>query len=342
MAIGSFRDRPSAALFVITLIGGLIVGCEKTILNVIPPSDLQIHLVGQDLPANSVTLLEKEEQAFEARLTGPDGEPLSGRTVTWSTDDPTVASLTSSGVLMGLAPGSTVARAQVENLRAAVPVTVLQGPTIELSSQLLQLQGPSGGETPLEIGVFVENAGNGSLSGLSASVQTDGPAGEDWLVASLQSGDAPTILLVQVLLENLVPGSYRGQVMVTGPTALNGSQAVQVELEVGEPLPIIDLSPTSVLLVAPAGAFQPAIQEVAVENVGGGTLDGLGVGVTYVSGGEEGWLSTMFVDSGAPTTFDISALARFLAPGTYIADVLVTAASAPSASATVRVTFTVQ
>ena len=130
--------------------------------------------------------------------------------------------------------------------------------------------------------------------------------------------------------------------MVTGPTALNGSQAVQVELEVGEPLPIIDLSPTSVLLVAPAGAFQPAIQEVAVENVGGGTLDGLGVGVTYVSGGEEGWLSTMFVDSSAPTTFDISALARFLAPGTYIADVLVTAASAPSASATVRVTFTVQ
>jgi hypothetical protein len=238
-------------------------------------------------------------------------------------------------------PGLTVVRAEAEGLRASVAVAVLQGPTIALSAQLLQLAGPSG-EPPLEVVVEVGNVGNGSLSGLVASVQTDVGGGEGWLVSALQGEAAPTTLSIQVLLEDLSPGLYTGRVAVADPAASNSPQTIEVEVSVEDPLPRIDLSPTVAFLSAASGTVQPAILDVSVDNGGGGVLEGLMTSVTYVSGGSPGWLSTSFAGAQVPTTLEISANGRFLAPGTYVADVLVTATSAPAAAATVRVTFTVR
>ena len=303
------------ALLVGSLSAGLVAACKKTIVNVIPLAGLEICVEMSPCPASQVTLLEREEQDLEARLTGPDGEPLSGRPVTWTSADPGVASVSSTGTLTGVSAGVTFARAQVESLQASLPVTVLKGPTIALSSQLLQLQGTSG-EAPIEIAVLVENSGNGTLSGLFASVESEGSESEEWLVASLQSTGAPTILLVQAFLSNLNAGTYRGTVTITDPSALNSPQTVEVELQVETG---VALSPSAVLLVAPSGAFQPATQDVAVEPVGGGVLAGLTASVSYVSGGAEGWLSTSFANAQAPTTLELSGSARFLVPGTYVA-----------------------
>ena len=341
--MGCVPGRVFLALLVSSVAGGLIAGCEKTLVNVIPLVGLQIALTSDGclVAPGQVTLLEAEEENLEACLTGPGGEPLTGRPVTWRSDNSDVALVTPTGTLRGVSPGVTAARVAVENLQASIPVTVLQGRTISLSPELLQLQGPSG-EAPLEAQVQVENAGNGTLSGLSASVEIEGGEATDWLIASLQGTSAPTTLLVQVLLADLSPSFYRGTVRVADPLALNSPQTVEVEVQVGEPLPKIGLDLTAVQFVAPSGAFQPAIQEVSVENVGGGVLGGLAANVTYLSGGAVGWLSVVFAAGEAPTTLELSANARFLAPGTYVADVEVTSTTAPGASGTVRVTFAVQ
>ncbi len=315
--------------------GSWIAGCETTLVSVIPPASLRI------LP-DQVTVLEGEEEIVEADLRGPAGEPLSGRTVVWRSDNPDVASVTPSGIVRGEREGLTIVRAQVESLQASVPIIVLKGPTIALSAGVLKLEGPSREETPLEIAVLVENAGNGAISALSAFVQFEGDSGQDWLNATLQGTSAPTTLLVQAFLADLAPGDYRATVRVSDPSALNSPQLLEVELRVGEPLPEIGLSPTVVALGAAAGTFQPATEDVAVQNTGGGVLDGLVANVTYLSGGAAGWLSAAFADEEAPTTMELSASARFLAPGTYVAEVEVTSTSVPSTRGTVRVTFTVQ
>ena len=260
------------ALLVITLSAVVFVGCEKTIVNVIPLANVQVCPPAEGaVPCpEQVTLLEEESVSLEARLTGPDGEVLSGRQVTWRTDEPGVATINSTGTLQAVSPGATFAHAQVETLAAAMPVMVLKGPTIALSSQLLQLQGPSGEETPLEIVILVENSGNGDLPGLSVSVAMDGGEEEDWLAATLQSDTAPTTLIVQAFLQDLESGLYGGTLTIVGPTALNSPQTVRVELQVGDELPKIQLDPPAVQFVAPSGAFQPAIQDVSVEDIGGG------------------------------------------------------------------------
>lgn len=341
---GHSLGRVFLTLFAPLTLTALAMGCESRLISVIPPSNLQICAASTSPcppPPSQVTLLEGEEEALRARLTGPDGELLSGRPVSWSSDDLGVAAVTPQGLLRGVLPGLTVVRAEAEGLRASVAVAVLQGPTIALSAQLLQLAGPSG-EPPLEVVVEVGNVGNGSLSGLVASVQTDVGGGEGWLVSALQGEAAPTTLSIQVLLEDLSPGLYTGRVAVADPAASNSPQTIEVEVSVEDPLPRIDLSPTVAFLSAASGTVQPAILDVSVDNGGGGVLEGLMTSVTYVSGGSPGWLSTSFAGAQVPTTLEISANGRFLAPGTYVADVLVTATSAPAAAATVRVTFTVR
>ena len=292
-----------------------------------------------------MTLLEGAEETLSARLLGPNGELLSGRPVSWSSDSPGVADVTPTGTLRGVSPGMTVVPAQVAGLSASTAVVVLQGPTIALSSQLLQLGGPSG-EAPLEQVIDVDKSGNGSLVGLGVSVEIDNGGAGAWLVATLESASPPinvaAQVIVQVILEDLLPGFYTGRVIVRDPAALNSSQTIEIELSVGEPLPRIDLRPTVSFLSAASGTVQPATQDVSVENGGGGVLDGLMTDITYISGGLEGWLTASFTGAQAPTTLEIVANGRFLPPGTYVANIEVTATSVPGAGTTVRVTFTVQ
>lgn len=317
----------------------MLGGCETTLITPIPPTDLAICLGFPDCPGQTL-LLEGETLQLEARLTGPEGQVLAGRPVTWTSSDPSVATVASDGAVAGVGEGAAVVRAEAAGLSASIGLTVLKGPTLLLETALLQLQGPSG-EPPLQVPVEIENAGNGTLSGLTASVETDG-ATTGWLVATLESSTAPTSVLVEVILAELPSGSYSGRVTIEGENAVNGPQTVEVAVEVGEPLPKINLNPTAASLGAAAGTVQPATQDVEVENTGGGVLDGLSAAVTYVSGGAGGWVTTSFIAPQAPTTLEIQASARFLAPGTYVADIEVTATSAPGTAATVRVTFTVQ
>jgi hypothetical protein len=129
-------------------------------------------------------------------------------------------------------------------------------------------------------------------------------------------------------------------VRVSDPLARNSPQAAEVTVQVGEALPVMRFDPAAVQFAAPPGTREPASQEVTVENVGGGTLQGLDAEIRYVEG-PSGWLTVDFAGPSAPTTMTLEASAEFLQEGTYRADVDVTATSAPGITGTIQVTFVV-
>jgi hypothetical protein len=59
-----------------------------------------------------------------ARAYDSNGQEITGRTATWSIDDPGIASISSSGVVTGQSLGSTTARATIDGVSGAGTVTV--------------------------------------------------------------------------------------------------------------------------------------------------------------------------------------------------------------------------
>ena len=310
------------------------VGCEDISVNVIPAAGLQLS------PA-SASVAEGEQLPLSATPVGPAGEPLAGRTVVWSSDDISVASVTPSGVLRGESAGVTTVRARVDDIETSVPVTVVRGPTIGLPGTRIEWEGFAGQASPLVEEFALVNDGAGSLTGLEVQVSRGGPETEEWLSAILGSGTAPTTLQVRAVLANLTPGTYKGTVSVGSDMARNSPRTLEVLVTVLEPLPAVGIGASFVSFVAPPGAREPASQSVPVVNLGGGILEPLFVSITYLSGAG-GWLSASLADSTAPTDLTIEASALQLGLGTYRAQVEVSSSSAPGASATLEVEFRVE
>lgn len=113
-----------------------------------------------------------------ASMFAADGSPLSGRVPTWSSSSPAVASVSSTGLVTGLALGTTVVTATIEGRSASVTVNVVPlgdpvpsitpptaaifaGQSLQLSAQLLDAGGNPVAAT------FVWSTGNASVAGVS-------------------------------------------------------------------------------------------------------------------------------------------------------------------------------
>lgn len=70
------------------------------------------------LPGTTIQLTLAAEDAW--------GGPIDGRPVLWATDDPSVATVSSPGLLTGVRPGSATVTATVSKKTAAVPVLVIE------------------------------------------------------------------------------------------------------------------------------------------------------------------------------------------------------------------------
>lgn len=126
-----FQCRASLLLLIVTL----LQACEKTLVT---PVDIdQVEVV-----PSGITLLEGERETFSAILKETSGEALSGAPVTWTVDDPEVASVTSDGVVEALTAGSTLLRASLGDVSGTAALRVLrldqeQGPACEIRSNFI-------------------------------------------------------------------------------------------------------------------------------------------------------------------------------------------------------------
>ena len=156
--------------------------------------------------------------------------------------------LTLTAVTSGLSVGSYRALvwlagvAENSPLRVPVNLTVTENePIIELTPSSLTMEGVQGRPPSGPAMVQVTNAENGSLTGLSTSVWYVGSAA-GWLSAALASSTAPTEVSVFTDARALPPGTYRGEVRVASPGAVNDPEAISVTFVVAPAPEVADLS----------------------------------------------------------------------------------------------------
>jgi hypothetical protein len=139
----------------------------------------------------------------------------------------------------GMAAGSYHARVELASSRAAnSPVVVEVVLTVIAASAAIGLDAASvtfsavaGGPDPSPRTVAVSNAGGGSLSGLTATIEyTTSPGG--WLSASLGSTVAPTTLTLRASTGTLPSGTHTARVLVSASGAGNSPQQVAVTFTV--------------------------------------------------------------------------------------------------------------
>ncbi|MEX1258280.1 MAG: invasin domain 3-containing protein, partial [Gemmatimonadota bacterium] len=272
-------------------------------------------------------------------LRGPNGVTLSGRSVTWISDDPNRASVDQDGMVTAESPGPVTIRATADGVAGTASITVSPLATIVLSrSDITFATVIGGGPTASEI-VQVTNGGQGILSGLELEIAYQAGSAEQWLEAILAGASAPTNLNLRALPAGVPAGTHRATVEVRSAVSGNSPQTIQVTLEVGAQPPGIQLDRFFVRFESDAGEVAPAPEAVQVTNSGNGVLSGIATEISYEVGQPTDWLQASVNPPTAPTQIILTADPAALVPGTFDAVVRVTAASAPGASTTIAVRF---
>ena len=326
--------RPGLAPWIASLLAvSTSVGCESRKV-------ITVEVESVELTPSSITVPEGESRGAQAIARESGGRIVTGRAVTWSTEHPGIATVDDEGTVSGLVEGETTLEATVEGVVGTASVSVIPGPSIELSESGVTLSavegGTSGGRT-----VGVSNGGNGQISGLSTRVSySEGePAG--WLTAGLDRTTVPATLSISASAAALDVGTYGARVAVESPVGGGIAAELEVQLEVAPAPPSIALDIDEVAFGAVQGGQLPAVQAIVVTNGGGGILSGLAVAIEYAEGEPGDWLQADLALPLAPTVLSLRAFPGPLTAGTYHATVRLTSSEASNSPRTVPVEFQV-
>ena len=139
---------------------------------------------------------------LQASARDATGALLSGRAVVWSSSGPGVASVTATGLVTALTPGTTTVMATVEGISGTLPLTVTPSPVASLSVN-------AGGSTSLAIGQTVQliadarDARGNALTGRTVTWSSSAPnvasVSNSGLVTAVAAGRANVIASVETL-----------------------------------------------------------------------------------------------------------------------------------------------
>ena len=212
-------------------------------------------------------------------------------------------------------------------------------PEISLGRTSLAFSAISAGLPPPSRIVRVDNGGSGNLVGLSAQVTYSVGQPTNWLLATLSSDGAPSLLGVDIVWTALPAGAYEATIQVA--SSLSGVEPGAVAVSyIVDPSPALELVPASVSFTGPPGSGALS-QPVEVRNSGGGTAEGLQAVIDYASGQPTGWLTIFLSAADTPTMIFLTARTGTLASGTYTATVRVASSNASNSPASFIVTLTV-
>jgi hypothetical protein len=261
------------------------------------------------------------------------------------------ATLTLTAATSSLAAGTYTADVEVtaagaDNSPQTVTVTVEIGappPGIEVEPLDLVLTATAGAGDPNPVNLTVRNSGSGSVTGLAASVRYPGAQAGTWLTATIAPSTAPATLRIQPHTSGLAVGVHTAFIDVSAPGVANSPVTITVTLNLNPAVvaPGIALTPTTLSFNAMAGGADPAAKSASVNNTGGGTLDDLGVSVSYAAGQPTGWLNAALTATTAPATLDVQPVTGSLPAGTYNATIDVASSAAANSPQSIDVTFTV-
>ena len=245
-------------------------------------------------------------------------------------------------VLSGLPSGAyngsiTISAPSASNPTTTVPVTlnISTAPFVNVTPASLSFTIQPGGSLPQVQNLNVA----GTMQNIPFTVVPTVSGGANWLsVAPAGGGSTPATVAVSVNAnaQNLLPGTYNGQVAVSAPNSANPSIVIPVTLTVSN-TPSLIASPASLFFSYQTGRANPQIQTVTVSS--SGIPAQFNVTAATAKGGQ--WLQASPSTAITPWVLSVSANPAGLAADTYTGTITLTPASSGSAPVTVGVTLTV-
>lgn len=206
----------------------LAAGCEDVVVAPAAVSTIQV------VPAD-VQVSVGGDTELSADLQDEAGRSLSGHQVTWTSDDPAVATVNATGRVTGAGSGTTTIRARVGGVEGSATARVLAAPVISLDRSSVGFTGDEGAGAPPPVNVGITNEGEAPLTGLQAAVSYSGGT-SGWLSATVAGTAAPSSLTLAVTLSGLEAGEYRADVTVSSSSTQAEPVVLPVLLEVREVL----------------------------------------------------------------------------------------------------------
>ncbi|HEY5413409.1 MAG TPA: Ig-like domain-containing protein [Gemmatimonadaceae bacterium] len=232
-----------------------------------------------------------ETVQLNVSVQGPNNQELTGRTVTWSSGAPSVASVSPTGVVSGLAPGTAIIFANVEGVLGSATVTVKQVPvgSVVVSPQTASV--PVGGAVQLSASVRDASGAElqGRLVGWTSSDETIAVVSSEGRVSGIKIGTAT------------ITASSEGK---SGTATVTVTAAAVASVNVTPPTASITVGQTTTLTAQPLDANGNALTGRAVawasSNAGVATVSDAGV-VTGVAPGDATITATSEGKSGTAT-----------------------------------------
>lgn len=332
---------PTPAIPGLLLAGALALaaGCEDAVgptggvssVAFTPAAPTQL-VVGQEVVLNPVPL-------------GRDGRELDLACITeFSSANPAVATVTPSGVLIAVAPGTTEVTVRLNTVPTSFTLAVVAAPGgggdgLQLSAGDVDFDAVQGGDDPDPAAVEISGIG-GVVHGLDFHITYTSQA-EGWLQGALDATATPAAVMLTPSIDGLGVGTHTALVSVTGHGV--DPEIVNVTLTLGEGPggpggPSLALSLTDVEFQADVGGADPDPVEAQVTSSGEG-IDDLAIAIGHDDGEPTGWLAAVLMGATTPAIVELSATVGDLADGTYHATLTVSGDGAEPATA--RITFVV-
>jgi hypothetical protein len=211
----------------VLVVGVVLIGsCRETVVMPVEVATVQI------VPDRPTAVVGGTVQLV-AELRDDSGRPVTGHSITWTSEDQGVATVDPTGRVAGTGRGATTIRAQVGAAQGTAALQVLTPASIVLSQSQAQLVLDRDGSPPSSIQVGITNGGEAALTGMATSTEYQGDA-RDWLSAALSQTSAPATLILAVAEDvTLDPGRYEAAVNVSAASVTSsGAVSVLVSLEV--------------------------------------------------------------------------------------------------------------
>lgn len=195
-------------------------------------SPTQPTVTSVTLSPEAVEVIQGGEVQVEATLADDAGGMVSGATVQWSSDEPSIATVDPNGMVRGESVGATKIRATYGDVSGVADVSVLPPPSLAVSQPEVAMSSGVGGDPPDPRTLDVTNSGGGPIEGLSATVEyPSDPTG--WLIAELGGTSAPTTITLTVVTQGLQAGVHAASVSISSTTPGASAMAVPVTLTLG-------------------------------------------------------------------------------------------------------------
>ena len=264
--------------------------------------------------------------------------------VSWSSSNPSVASVVSTGYVTAVAAGSTriIARTATDSSSSLVVVRARRLIVVSATNILVSSVALTGADVAQDI--TISNGAAGTITGLKVSeIRYPEGSATQWLSAALSAPTATasqaSLLKLTSAVAGLAPGTYAATVIISSDATTIVPASVNVTFIVAD-APTIELSATTASFSATSGGSTPAPTLITVRSGSAAQTTGLTTRLTY-NEAQVGWLTATLDSTSTSTALRLQASPGVRPAGTYTATVTVAAANPAIAARTIPVTFTV-